>query len=180
MLLRRWSDGDPAARDHVIPLVYQDLRKLSRYYLRRERAHHTLQTTDLMHQVFLSLQAQHSPQWQTPAEFFNAVGTLIRRVLIDHARGRHTEKRGCGMEKCPLESAFDAPYRTSRAVTALDDALTDLAKSDSRRARIVELRFFVGLSEEEAATVLGISARTVRREWMVARAWLHTYMADQA
>jgi RNA polymerase sigma factor (TIGR02999 family) len=177
-LLRRWSEGDSRAAEDVMPLVYHDLRKLARRYLRDERAGHTLQTTALVHEVFLRLQVQRTPGWQERGEFFGAVGALIRRILIDHARLRHADKRDCGQLRCPLESAFDAPYRSPSAVSALDDALLDLARLDSRKAKVVELRFFIGLSMEEVAEALGISVRTVNREWVVARAWLQKYIGN--
>jgi RNA polymerase sigma factor (TIGR02999 family) len=153
---------------------------LARHHLSRERPGHTLQSTALVHEVYLRLYAQHAPGWHNRAEFFATVGHIIRRVLIDHARGRHAQKRGDGAAGQPLEAAAEAPDRAAPCHPVLADGLDDLARKDSRKADIVALRYFVGLSVEEIAGALGISVRTVNREWTIARAWLHAYMADAA
>jgi RNA polymerase sigma factor (TIGR02999 family) len=161
-----------------MPLVYNDLRRLARSYLRREQVQQTLETTALVHEVFLRLRLQRAPGWQDRDEFFGSASALIRRILIDHARMRHADKRNCDMVACPLEAAFPAHHRNPDSVTALNDALTDLGRFDPQKARVVELRFYLGLSMDEIAETLGVSVRTVHREWTIARAWLQKYVAE--
>jgi RNA polymerase sigma factor (TIGR02999 family) len=179
ILLERWGSGDAAAAEQALPLVYQDLRALGRYYLWRERSGHTLQSTALIHEVYIRLLQQHSPGWTNRAEFLSAVGTLIRRILVDYARSRGAEKRGDGLAPLPLDSGRALAQAAPPEITALADALADLNTFDPQKARVVELRFFMGLSMEEVAGALGISLRTAHREWTVARAWLQSYLTIQ-
>jgi len=179
-LLLDWSKGDKAAVDKLMPLVYDELRRLAHYYMGRERSGHTLQTTALVNEAYLRLIDQTRVQWQNRAHFFGIASQLMRRILVDYARSRRYAKRGGGARHVPLEEA--APVvSSSRAaeVVALDDALTALAEVDERKSRIVELRFFGGLSIEETAEVLGLSPGTVMRDWTLAKAWLHRYMGKQ-
>jgi RNA polymerase sigma factor (TIGR02999 family) len=180
ILLQQWGSGDSAAAEKVIPLIYQDLRGLCRSYLNRERAGHTLQSTALIHEVYLRLLEQHSPGWTNRAEFLGSVGVLIHRILVDYARTRNAEKRGDGLRHLPLDSVRALSKAGTREITALADALADLASFDSQKARVVELRFFVGLTMEEVAEVLGISLRSAQREWLVAKSWLQSYLAVPA
>lgn len=171
-LLTAWKSGDEAALDRLIPLVYAELRRIARRYLAHERPDHTLQPTALVHEAFLRLTDQRKASWRNRAQFFGIAAQVMRRILVDHARRAHALKRGGGMPALPLEQA---PGTTASQipVLALDAALARLAAMDPRQARIVELRFFTGLTFEEAAHVLGSSATTVRREWASAKAWLY-------
>jgi RNA polymerase sigma factor (TIGR02999 family) len=157
-------------------MLYQDLRNLGRFYLKRERPDHTLQSTALVHETWLRLLDQRSPGWANRAEFLSAAGVMIRRILVDYARKRNADKRGDGAPCLHLDAA---PVRLREAPAeygALADALADLSAFDSQKARVVELRFFVGLSFHEIGDALGVSVRTVHREWTVARAWLQSYL----
>ncbi len=175
-LLKESARGDRAALDQLLPLVYNELRGIADRYLRRERPDHTLQTTALINEVYLRFAGQKGVRWQDRAHFFAAAATLMRRVLIDHARGSRYLKRGGGARKVALEeAAVLSPERASDLV-ALDEALGRLAAVDARKARVVELRYFGGLSVEEAAEVLGVSQVTVMRDWALARAWLRREM----
>jgi RNA polymerase sigma factor (TIGR02999 family) len=172
-LLVEWSHGDHDALEKLTPLVYSELRRLARRHLSRERSDHTLQSTALVHEAYLRLVDQRSVQWQNRAHFFGVAAQLIRRILIDHARAKQAEKRGAGACLLSLDEALDSPAGgRSLDVVALDDALEQLAKIDPRQSRIVELRFFAGLTVEETAEVLSISTPTVNREWNAAKAWL--------
>ena len=171
-LLVQWSDGDAAAMDELLPLVYADLRRLADAYLRRERFDHTLQSTALVHEAFLKLIDQRETHWKNRAHFFGIAAQAIRRILVDHARQRKAEKRGGNAIRLALDQSIAAVNQKDVDVMALDDALTRLADLDKRQAEIVELRFFGGLSIDETAEVLHISAPTVKREWASARAWL--------
>jgi RNA polymerase sigma factor (TIGR02999 family) len=159
LLLEELAHGKQEAADQLMPLVYDELRRLAGRYMRREREDHTLQTTALVHEAYMKLVEQRSVNWQSRAHFFGIAAHLMRRVLLDHARGHLREKRG-------------APGQAT-ALVELDGALEKLAALDARQARIVELRFFAGLTVEEAAEVLGVSPKTVKRDWSVAKAWLH-------
>ena len=171
-LLVNWSHGDRDALEKLTPLVYQELRRLARRHLSHERADHTLQSTALVHEAYMRLIEQRDVHWQNRAHFFGVAAQLIRRILIDYARNRQASKRGAGACKLTLDEALDAPVRRDLDVVALDDALEDLARIDPRQSRIVELRFFTGLTVEETAEVLGVSTPTVNREWNAAKAWL--------
>jgi RNA polymerase sigma-70 factor, ECF subfamily len=172
MWLSRVREGDEAALAQLIPVVHDELRRIARAHMRRERSWHTLQPTELAHEAYLRLVRGARLEWQDRAHFFAVASGVMRRVLIDHARKRATARRGGGAPHVPL--ADDAPLTVERAdeLVALDGALARLGALDSRQERIVELRFFGGLDVEETAAVLGISARTVKRDWCVARAWL--------
>jgi RNA polymerase sigma-70 factor, ECF subfamily len=180
LLLRDWGRGDAHAAEAVIPLVYSDLRELARYHLRRERPNHTLQKTALIHEVYLRLLDQRTPEWESREHFFAIAGTLMRRILLDHARRRAAEKRGDGIVPFSLDLLPDRAHAGPHDLVALADALADLERFDPQKARVVELRFFMGLSMDEIAAAMGISLRTVHREWTVARAWLQAYLSDRA
>jgi RNA polymerase sigma factor (TIGR02999 family) len=172
-LLIRWSEGDSAALDALVPLVYDQLRKLAQSYLSREKPGHTLSSTALVHEAYLRLVKQKEVTWQNRAHFFAVAARMMRRILVDHARSHNYAKRGGGAMTITLdETVAPAPEREMDLV-ALDDALEALAKLDERQSRMVELRFFGGLSIEETSEVLGISTPTVKREWASARAWLY-------
>ncbi len=171
-LLRNWQDGDQAARDQFLGIVYDELRRQAARYLRRERSDHTLQPTALVHEAYLQLIDQSSANWENRAHFFGAAARLMRRILVDHARAHQAEKRGKGEEKLSLDDAMEVPGKKDLNLLALNDALEELAHLDERQSQIVELRYFGGLSIEETATVIGISPATVKREWAMAKAWL--------
>ena len=176
-LLKAWSEGDRAALEKLIPLVYEELHRLASGYLNRELPGQTLQATALVNEAYLRLVSWEQAQWQNRAHFFGVSAHLMRRILVDAARVRHYEKRGGGLRPVALdETAVIAPERSAELI-ALDDALQGLAAMDARKEQIVELRYFGGLSEEEVAEVLNISSRTVRREWNSAKAWLYREMS---
>jgi RNA polymerase sigma-70 factor (ECF subfamily) len=172
-LLLAWNDGDQAALEKLLPLVYDELRRLADSYLRRERAAHTLQATALVHEAYLRLVDQRRVRWQNRAHFFGIVAQLMRRILVDHARAHQAAKRGEGQVKLSLDEAINVSAERAAEVVALDEALTSLAELDEQQSRIVELRYFGGLSNQEIAEVLGISAPTVTRQWRLAKAWLY-------
>ena len=171
MLLNAWGDGKEDALDELMPRVYQELRKLARSYLRSERPEHTLQPTALVNEAYLRLVDQKNVRWQNRRHFFGIAAQLMRRILVDHARKRHSEKRGGGEALIPFEDAKGVPAKAADLV-ALDDALNAFAEVDPRSAKIVELRQFGGLSIEETAEILDISPATVKRDWTAAKAWL--------
>ncbi len=191
-LLCAWSAGDGAALDQLMPLVYGELRRLAQAHLRRERPGHTLQRTVLVHEAFLRLVNQRDVQWQGRSHFMGLASRLMRRILVDHARARLAVKRGDGAAHVSLEEAFgnagepdhdaEAALAAARGegvdLVALDDALSRLEALDPQQAQVVELRFFGGLTVEETAEALGISTATVKREWAVARAWLHRALGE--
>jgi RNA polymerase sigma factor (TIGR02999 family) len=179
-LLVDWGNGDRQALEKLTPLVYQELKRLAARYLRRERREHTLQSTALVHEAWLRLIDQNHVHWQNRAQFFGIAAEMIRRILIDHARNRQAAKRGDGAIKLSLDEALGAPDRRDFDLVALDDALDDLAKLDPKQGKLVELRFFAGLSIEESAEVLGVSPATVKREWAVAKAWLYRELSARA
>ena len=174
-ILQDWSDGKREALDELMPLVYQELRLQASRYLRKERRDHTLQTTALINEAYLKLIDQKNVKWQNRAHFFGISAQAMRRILVDHARSKHREKRGGDAEKISLEDAGVVVAQENRSVDliALDEALTKLAKMDEQKARIVELRYFSGLSVEETAEVMTVSTNTVERHWTMAKAWLH-------
>ncbi len=172
-MLHEWSDGRREALEDLMPLVYNELRRQASRYLRRERIGHTLQTTALIHEAYLKLIEQRDVNWQNRAHFFGIAAQAMRRILVDYAKTRHREKRGGAGENLPLDEArFIAFKEKSIDLIALDEALTQLAKFDDQQARVVELRYFSGLSIEETAEVLKISPATVKRDWTIAKAWL--------
>ena len=171
-LLVAWGNGDQAALDELIPLVYDELRRLARRYMRRESQDHTLQTSALVNEAYLRLVDQKSVQWQNRAHFFGVAAQMMRRILVDHARSRLRAKRGGGAQMVSLADEA-VMYQEVAEVIALDDALNNLAELDPRKSQIVEMKFFGGLTNEEAAEVLKVTTRTVEREWRKAKAWLH-------
>jgi RNA polymerase sigma factor (TIGR02999 family) len=172
-LLIRWSRGEADALDRLLPLVYGECRRIAARKLECERDGHTLDPTALVHEMYLRLVDQRGAKWQNRAQFFGIAARLMRRVLVDHARARHARKRGGSAVLVSLDAAAEAPAESACAdVLAIDEALGRLARLDPDQVRIVELRFFAGLTVEETAHVLGRSARTVKREWQLARAWL--------
>jgi RNA polymerase sigma factor (TIGR02999 family) len=172
-LLINWTNGDKTALEALMPMVYGELHRLARRYLRRERSDHTLQSTALVHEAYLRLVDQKGVQWQNRAHFFAVAAQMIRRILVDHARTHNAEKRGGGACKLALDEAIAVPQRRDLNLVALDEAIDGLAAIDPQQGRIVELRFFGGLSIEETAEVLSISPATVKRDWAVAKAWLY-------
>src|SRR5688500_10903433 len=170
-LLRAWSQGEDAALAVLTPLVHAELRRLARGYMKGERRDHTLQPTALVNECFLRLMDARHVQWQDRAHFFALSARLMRRILVDLARARRYDKRGGGAEHVPLDETVPAAD-TGRDLVALDDALQSLAAIDERKGQVVELRFFGGLSHDETAEILGVSAKTVMREWQVAKMWL--------
>jgi RNA polymerase sigma-70 factor (ECF subfamily) len=172
-LLVAWSDGDQKALDELFPLVYDELRQMARRQMRRERPGHTLRTTALVNDAYLRLVDQREVRWQNRAHFFAIAAQMMRRILVDHARAKRYEKRGGGAAHVPLEEAAVLAQGKEAEIIALDEALVALAEIDPRRARVVELRYFGGLSNEEIAEVLKVSSNTVTRDWNMARAWLY-------
>jgi RNA polymerase sigma factor (TIGR02999 family) len=170
-LLLAWRNGDSSALDKLMPLVYEELRGLAKHYMAAERPGHTLQTTALINEAYLRLIDHKEMRWQNRAHFFGVAAQAMRRVLVDHARTRDAAKRGGGTPKASLEDAAVIPERSVDLI-ALDEALNDLATLDPRKSRMVELRYFGGLSVEETAEVLGVSPVTVMRDWSAAKAWL--------
>ena len=179
-LLSRWGRGDKEALDALTPLVYDELRRLAKIYLRRERADHTLEGTALVHEAYLRLIDQRQTEWRSRNQFFALAAELIRRILVDHARARVAAKRGGGNVKLSLDEALAPSDEKGLDLVALDDALRALAKTDGQQSRIVELRYFGGLSIEETADVLGISPATVKRDWTMAKAFLKREMLRNA
>ena|SRR5215831_14842159 len=172
-LLLAWGDGDQSALEKLMPLVYEELRRLAHQYMRREHPGHTLQTTALVNEVYFRLIDQKRMHWQNRAQFFAIAAQLMRRILVDHARSHQYAKRGGGAHKVSLDEGALVAEEQAADLIALDDALLSLASIDERKSRIVELRFFGGLSVEETAETLKTSSRTVMREWSMAKAWLY-------
>ena len=178
-LLRAWSEGDQAALEHLTPIVYEELRRLARYYMGRERSGHSLQATALVNEAYLKLVDYKRMRWENRAHFFAVSAQLMRRILVDHAR-RHNLKRGAGVQRVELEDSAVIGATRDEDLVALDEAMNALAEIDPRKAQVVELRFFGGLSVEESAEVLKISPVTVMRDWSTARAWLHREISGGA
>ena len=172
-LLQQWSVGRQDALEELLPAIYDELRRLATAYLRRERPDHTLQATALVHEAFLKLVDQRSVQWQNRAHFFGIAAQAMRRILVDHARAHVASKRGSGERPLSLDEAVVVGPGIDVDVLALDEALEGLHRMDPRLARVVECRFFAGLSEAETSEALGVSKRTVARDWRMARTWLH-------
>jgi RNA polymerase sigma factor (TIGR02999 family) len=179
-LLVRWRGGDREALEELMPLVYEELRRLAHHYLRKERADHTLQSTALVHEAYLRLAGQNPPQWQNRAHFFGIAAHIMRQILLEYARGRNTDKRGGNAVTLSLDDAVAISQGMNADVVALDKALTELSDLDAQQGRIVELRFFAGLTIEDTSEVLGISPATVKRDWVTARAWLFRAMTGEA
>ena len=173
MLLEGWKNRDPAARDQLVAIVYDELKRLAHHYMRNERGGHSLQTTALINEMYLRLVGLDRLQFRDRAHFIAMAATLMRQVLVDYARHAARDKRGGGASVTSLDGHDVAASGGAFEVVALDEALTRLATLDPQQARVVELRFFGGLSVAEAADALGVSAATVKREWAMAKAWLH-------
>jgi RNA polymerase sigma factor (TIGR02999 family) len=177
-LLGQWGAGDPEVPELLMPLVYDRLRGLARRQLSRERNGHTLSPTALVHEAYLRLAGHHRIHWQDRGHFLALAATTMRRVLVSHARGRLAEKRGGGRAAASLEEVREPPVEQAEELVALDDALEALAAFDPRQARVVELRYFGGLTVEETAAALGVSLATVKLDWSLARAWLRRELTE--
>ena len=176
-LLLAWSDGDQAALDKLTPLVYEELRRMAHRYMNRERPGHTMQTTALVNEAYIRLVNRKNVHWENRAHFFAIAAQLMRTILVDHARSHAYQKRGGGARNITLDEAMVVSQQRAADVVALDEALKELAKIDPQQSRIVELRFFGGLTIEETAEVLGLSPATIKREWSTAKAWLYHELA---
>jgi RNA polymerase sigma factor (TIGR02999 family) len=176
-LLINWSNGDKAALDKLMPLIQEELRRLAHHYMSRERPGHTLQTTALVNEAYLRLVNRKDVHWQNRTHFFAIAATLMRSILVDHARSHAYAKRGGSAHKTELDEAMVVSKERAAEVVALDDALKELATFDLKQSRIVELRFFGGLTIEETAEVLHLSPATIKREWSTAKAWLYHELA---
>ena len=175
-LLAAWRNGEQAALDQLLPLVYDELHRLAKSYMSRERQNHTLQATALVNEAYVRLAGQSPVEWQSRAHFFGIAAQIMRHLLVDHARSRQVAKRGGGGQQITLDEAAAVQPEISVEVLALHEALEKLAQLDSRKARIVELRYFGGLGTDETAEVLGLSEITIKREWLKAKAWLYHEM----
>jgi len=178
-LLRQWSGGDANAREELAPIVYQELRRLARYHLRRERDGHTLQTTAPVHEVYMRLCGQEELQWENRAHFFAVAARMRRRILVDYARRRGAKKRGGEAVRLPLDDAIGPPVSERFDLLAVDGGLEELASFDARKCQVVKMRFFAGLKAKEVAAVLKTTEATVRRDWNIAKAWLF-YLEEHA
>ena len=178
-LLGNWSGGDEGALEKLIPLVEPELHRLAHHYMSRERAGHTLQTTAILNEAYLRMVDSKKPLWQNRTHFVAAAARLMRRIMVDHARERHSLKRGGGALKVTLDEAALVTETRSEELLALDEALERLAVQDPRKSEIVELRYFGGLTIEETAEFLKLSQRTVEREWTMAKAWLHRALSEE-
>lgn len=176
VLLARWNQGEAAAREALVPLVYEELRRVARKCLAAQHGDHTLQSTALVHEAYLRLVGRESVHWQNRVHFFAVAARLMRGILVDHARKHTAAKRGGDAVTLVLDEAVTLPKKKELNLISLDDALTNLADLDPRQSQIVELRFFAGLSIEDVALALEISPSTVKREWATARLWLHNEM----
>jgi RNA polymerase sigma-70 factor, ECF subfamily len=179
-LLIAWGAGDTKARERMLPLVYDELRRLAASYLRRERPGHTLQPTALVHEAYMRLVDQRQVDWSNRAQFVGLAAVMMRRILVNHARDRVADKRGGGAEHVPLTLAGDRLGAPELNVLDLHDALERLAALDARKSQIVELKFFGGLTMDEIAQTIGVSVATVEREWKFSRAWLHQEMSGDS
>jgi RNA polymerase sigma-70 factor (ECF subfamily) len=177
-LLRAWTDGDRGVLDRLTPIVYDELHRLARHYMRGERAGHSLQTTALVNEAYMRLVDYKGMQWQNRAHFFAVSAQVMRRILVDHARRRNL-KRGGGVQHVSLEDTAIVGGDRAADLIALDDAMNELAKLDARKVQVVEMRFFGGLSVEETAEVLKVSAVTVMRDWSTAKAWLYRELSRE-
>ena len=179
-LLIAWSDGDQVARDQLMSVVYEELHRLARRYMRRESPGHTLQTSALVNEAFVRLVDQRNVHWQNRAHFFAIAAQMMRRILVDHARGRSYAKRGGGARPISLDEGLIVSDQRNAEVVAIHEALEELAKFDARKSEVVELRFFGGLTIDETAEVLGVSSATVRSDWTTAKAWLRRKISQKA
>jgi RNA polymerase sigma factor (TIGR02999 family) len=179
-LLVEWRDGDKAALDRLMPLVYHELRRIAHRYVQRERAGHTLQTSALVNEAYLRLAGQQEVSWQNRAHFFAVTAQTMRHLLIDHARRRRYAKHGGELQQVPIADACEMSMDRATELIALEEALDELATLDQRKSRVVELRYFGGLSLEETADVMNVSLMTVRRDWRAAKAWLYRRIRDDS
>ncbi len=179
-LLLAWGEGNEQALDQFLPLVYRELHRMARHYMAGERPGHTLQASALVNEAYLRLVDVRRMQWQNRAHFFGVAAQLMRRILVDFGRRRHYQKRGAGIRPVRLNEALDVAAAHSTNLMALDDALNALGEVDPRRVRVVELRFFAGLTVEETAEVLKVSPETVLRDWRLAKTWLHRELRKDA
>jgi len=175
-LLINWRNGDKAALDQLTPLVYEELRRLARGFMRKERSNHTLQTSALINEAYLKLADQDETNWQNRAHFFAVAAQIMRHILVDHARSYGYAKRGAGAQRVGLDDAQVFSEERAGELVALDEALTNLATVDPRKSRIVELRFFGGLNIDETAEIMELSPTTVQREWRAAKGWLQRFI----
>jgi len=175
-MLREWKDGRPEAVDELLPLIYDELHRRAAAYMRRERQNHTLQPTALVHETWLKLLEQHGGRWNDREHFFAIASKVMRRILVDHAKTRHRQKRGGSNENLPLEESLVAIDIDNTDLIALDEALSRLAELDKQQVQLVELRYFAGLTLDEAADAMGVSRATAAREWQMAKAWLYREM----
>src|SRR5712664_1058196 len=178
-LLVNWSNGDKAALDEMLPLVYQELRRIAVNRLRQENPNHTLQPTALVNEAYLRLIDQRDVNWQNRAQFFGLAAEMMRRILVNHPLHRQAAKRGGGAQRVPLEVAVNSFEQKDVNLVALDEALKNLSTIDARKSQIVELKFFGGLTVEEIAEILQVSSDTIERDWKVARAWLHLEISNK-
>lgn len=177
-ILEAIDAGDSSAPERLLPVVYNELRRLAHGYMKNERSDHTLQATALVHEAYIQLVDWKNVSWQNRAHFFAAAAQMMRKILVDHAREKKAQKRGGGMRTIALDEAVSFPHSNDLDIVSVDDALVDLASFDPQQARIVELRFFGGLTIEETAHALGISESTVKRDWQIAKAWLYNRIAN--
>ena len=177
-MLLAWSAGEPGAEDGLFPLVYDELKRIARRYLRREREGHTLQPTALVNEAYLRLVDQTRVTWQNRAQFYGVAATMMRRILVNHARALAAEKRGGATRRLSLSDVEISPADTAAELLALDEALERLHRHDPRKSRVVELLYFGGLENAEVAEVLGVSEKTVRRDWQMARSWLYRELSE--
>lgn len=175
-----WGAGDRAALDQLIPVVYQELRRMAGNYLRQENPGHTLQPTALVHEAWLRLIDQARVDWRNRAQFFGVAAQMMRRILVDHAKAKHREKRGGDAVKLSLDDAINLSRERAADLLALDDALDELTRVDERKSRVVELRYFGGFTVEEIAQILEVSPETVMRDWKLAKAWLYQQIRQEA
>jgi RNA polymerase sigma factor (TIGR02999 family) len=179
-LLIQWSNGNEEALKDLMPLVYGQLRRVAAGYLRHERPNHTLESAAVVNEAYLRLIDQRKVHWENRAHFFGIAAHIMREILVDHARSRQTAKRGRGVERLEIDEVVDQAQQRSVDLIALDEALSALEKLDPQKSRVVELRFFGGLSIEETAEVMGLSAATVKRHWVLAKGWLHRAVSEAA
>jgi RNA polymerase sigma factor (TIGR02999 family) len=178
-ILHDWSGGDRKAPERLMPFVYDELRRLARTFLSRERGPHTLQPTALVHEAYLRLVDQTRVNWQNRAHFYGIAASMMRRVLIDHARAHATEKRGGGSVRLSVDDVQLPLEQRADSLVALDEALERLSQIDERKSKVVEMRFFAGMSDEEMAEVLGVTTRTVLRDWKKAKLWLYRELSQE-
>jgi RNA polymerase sigma factor (TIGR02999 family) len=176
--LQKWRSGNDSALEELLPFVYNELRLIAKRYRAKEKAEHTFQTTELINEAYLKLIDQSETDWQNRSHFFAVASRVMRNLLVDHARAKNYQKRGSGAEKVNIEDVALFAVQPDKNILALDDALNRLSKFDERKAKIVELRYFGGLSSIETGEVLGVSEITVKREWLKAKAWLYNELAS--